>query len=200
MSTNDVIISNYQKVIMDPVADIDMSFYANNIEVAKKIIAILEKELSKQSIAEKDGDMIEQQNRTEIRNHSFESLSKSNVKCNEVSNGTIVDNGNGNGKTVHIKRSIRELLVSGMENLLIEGKIVSITEPQSVITPYGPALVADAMLLDTTGRIKLSLWDDLINMVKQGNNITIENGYTRDYRDEIVLDISKSRGKIYVNE
>jgi replication factor A1 len=86
-----------------------------------------------------------------------------------------------------------------MNNLLTEGKIVSISEPRSVKTKMGRiAEVADAMISDDTGQIKLSLWDDQINLVKQGDNITVEKGYTKEYRGEIILCIPKI-GKLTIN-
>jgi replication factor A1 len=44
---------------------------------------------------------------------------------------------------------------------------------------------------DETGSIKLSLWDDQINLVKDGDDVTIENGYTQSFRGENSLNIGR---------
>jgi replication factor A1 len=71
-------------------------------------------------------------------------------------------------------------------------KILSITEPRTVNLKTGStARVADAIISDETGSIKLSLWDNQINSICDGDNISIEKGYTKEYRREIILCVSK---------
>jgi replication factor A1 len=87
-------------------------------------------------------------------------------------------------------------LKPGMRGVSISGKIESITEPRTVnLRAGGTAQVADATISDETGSIKLSLWDDQINMVKQGDMVSIENGYTQEFRGENNLNIGRY-GKI----
>lgn len=87
-------------------------------------------------------------------------------------------------------------LKPGMRGVNVEGKIDSVTEPRSVnLRTGGTAQVADALISDETGQIKLSLWDDQINLVKQGDNVAIENGYTQAFRGENSLNIGRY-GKI----
>jgi replication factor A1 len=82
----------------------------------------------------------------------------------------------------------------------IEGVIESISEPRTVnLKMGGQAQVADAMLKDDTGQIKLSLWDAQIKMVKQGSKIRIENGYISTFRGENSLNVGKF-GKLQVLE
>jgi replication factor A1 len=82
----------------------------------------------------------------------------------------------------------------------IEGVIESISEPRTVnLKMGGQAQVADAMLKDETGQIKLSLWDAQIKMVKQGSKIRIENGYISTFRGENSLNVGKF-GKLEVLE
>jgi replication factor A1 len=83
-------------------------------------------------------------------------------------------------------------LKPGMRGVNIEGRIESITEPRTVnLRTGGTAQVADAMVSDETGSIKLSLWDDQINLVKDGDDVTIENGYTQSFRGENSLNIGR---------
>ncbi|MDE1826663.1 hypothetical protein DYY67_0987 [Candidatus Nitrosotalea sp. TS] len=82
----------------------------------------------------------------------------------------------------------------------VEGVIGSISEPRTVnLKTGGQAQVADAMLKDDTGEIKLTLWDAQIKMVKQGSKIRIENGYISTFRGENSLNVGKY-GKLEVIE
>src|SRR5579863_6290390 len=82
----------------------------------------------------------------------------------------------------------------------VEGVIESISEPRTVnLKTGGQAQVADAMLKDDTGEIKLTLWDAQIKMVKQGSKIRIENGYISTFRGENSLNVGKY-GKLEVIE
>ncbi len=82
----------------------------------------------------------------------------------------------------------------------VEGIIGSISEPRTVnLKTGGQAQVADAMLKDDTGEIKLTLWDAQIKMVKQGSKIRIENGYISTFRGENSLNVGKY-GKLEVIE
>jgi replication factor A1 len=83
-------------------------------------------------------------------------------------------------------------LKAGMRGVSVEGRIDSLTEPRTVnLRTGGTAQVADAVISDETGSIKLSLWDDQINKVKQGDRISIENGYTQAFRGENSLNIGR---------
>jgi replication factor A1 len=82
----------------------------------------------------------------------------------------------------------------------IEGVVDSIGEPRTVnLKTGGQAQVADAVLKDDTGQIKLTLWDAQIKMVKPGSKIRIENGYISTFRGENSLNIGKY-GKLQVLE
>ena len=55
----------------------------------------------------------------------------------------------------------------------------------------------DAVVADETGSIKLTLWNDQINLVNVGDNIKIENGYITSFKGEIQLNVGKF-GKLTV--
>lgn len=89
-------------------------------------------------------------------------------------------------------------LTNDMRHVTVQGTIDKISEPRTVnLRAGGSALVADAIISDETGSIKLSLWDDQIKMVKEGDKIGIENGYTQAFRGENSLNIGRY-GKISV--
>ena len=82
----------------------------------------------------------------------------------------------------------------------IEGVIDTISEPRTVnLRTGGQAQVADAVLKDDTGQIKLTLWDAQIKMVKPGSKVKIENGYVTTFKGENSLNVGKY-GKLSVLE
>ena len=95
--------------------------------------------------------------------------------------------------------NVRDLR-DGMRRVDSEGEIVEISEPRTVnLRTGGEARVADCMLKDESGQIKLSLWDDQIDMVKQGSKVRVLNGYTNSFRGELRLNVGKY-GKLEVLE
>lgn len=91
-------------------------------------------------------------------------------------------------------------LKNGMRSVNIEASVVSVSEPRTVNKrDGGTAKVADVIIEDDSGQIKLSLWEDQIAMVKTGSKIGIENGYTTSFRGENQLSIGKY-GKLNIVE
>lgn len=58
--------------------------------------------------------------------------------------------------------------------------------------------VCDHILADDTGEIKLTLWGDDITLVKEGDVVVIDNGYTKEFRGDISISAGKY-GKMIVN-
>ncbi|MGA9927460.1 MAG: DNA-binding protein [Nitrososphaeraceae archaeon] len=83
-------------------------------------------------------------------------------------------------------------LRAGMRNVNVNGRVESLGEPRTVnLRTGGTAQVADAVLSDDTGKIKLSLWDNQITMMNEGDEVSIENGYTQAFRGENSLNIGR---------
>jgi len=85
----------------------------------------------------------------------------------------------------------------GMSNITIQAKVIDISEARDVQTKYGPRSVADATLEDETGTISLSLWEDNITSVSVGDTVSINGGYTTQFRDKLQLNIPRN-GKLEV--
>ena len=91
-------------------------------------------------------------------------------------------------------------LRDGMRRVDAEGIIAEIAEPRTVnLRTGGEAKVADCTLKDDTGTIKLSLWDDQIDQVRQGSKVRVTNGYTNSFRGEVRLNVGRY-GKLEVLE
>lgn len=87
--------------------------------------------------------------------------------------------------------NIRDLK-DGMRRIDVEGEVTEISEVRPVnLRTGGQARVADAVIRDETGSIKLSLWDDQIEAVKVGSKIKVENGYTNSFRGEVRVNVGR---------
>jgi replication factor A1 len=83
-------------------------------------------------------------------------------------------------------------LKAGMRNLSVTGKIDSVGEPRTVnLKAGGTTNVADAIISDESGSIKLALWGDDINKVQPGDKVSIENGYINTFKGENSISVGK---------
>jgi replication factor A1 len=83
-------------------------------------------------------------------------------------------------------------LKAGMRNVSVTGKIESVGEPRTVnLKTGGTNTVADAIISDETGSIKLSLWGDDVNKVQPSDRVSIENGYINTFKGENSISVGK---------
>ena len=84
-------------------------------------------------------------------------------------------------------------LRNGMKRVNVIARVDEKNEPRQVNSKYKDEtyLVADVMVSDETGSIKLTLWNEQIDQVEVGNTIKIENGYVTSFRGEIQLNVGK---------
>jgi len=87
----------------------------------------------------------------------------------------------------------------GMSGISVTAKIIDVSDARDVQTKYGKRSVADATLEDDTGQIGMSLWENQINSVAVGDNVTVSGAYVTEFRDKLQLSIPRS-GKIEVNK
>jgi len=90
-------------------------------------------------------------------------------------------------------------LQTGMKQVEVEADVVDKGNPRQVQSRFGNQTlnVADAVVQDDTGTIKLALWNEQIDQVNVGDKIKIENGYITSFKGEIQLNIGKY-GKLSV--
>lgn len=80
----------------------------------------------------------------------------------------------------------------GMKKVCLKAKILEVSKPTVVVTRFGNcASVANAMVSDETGQIKLCLWNDQISAVTVGDMVEIENGMVSEYRHERQMRVGK---------
>jgi replication factor A1 len=77
-------------------------------------------------------------------------------------------------------------------------KVLEISQPREVTTRAGEeSRVAEAMVSDDSGTVKLTLWNEQIDQVKVNSSVSIENGYVTSFRGETQLNVGRY-GKLTV--
>jgi replication factor A1 len=86
---------------------------------------------------------------------------------------------------------IRDLR-SGMKRICLKAKVLEITKPNQVYTRYGNCVsVANALITDETGTIRLCLWNEQIQCISAGDNIRIENASATTFKGQRQLNIGR---------
>ena len=90
-------------------------------------------------------------------------------------------------------------LRNGMKRVNVEAKVVEKGNTREVTSRYKDETykVADAVVADESGSIKLTLWNEQIDQVNVNDNIKIENGYVTSFKGEVQLNVGKF-GKLTV--
>ena len=88
----------------------------------------------------------------------------------------------------------------GMTHISLSAKVLEIQKPASVFTRYGEsAVVANALIGDKTGTIKLCLWDAQIRTVTKGDIVHIKNARAFAFKGEKQLRLGRN-GTISVEQ
>ena len=80
-----------------------------------------------------------------------------------------------------------------MKRVTVEANVVEKGETREVRSRYKDETydVADAVVADETGSIKLTLWNEQIDQVDVGNKVKIENGYVTSWSGQLQLNVGK---------
>lgn len=73
----------------------------------------------------------------------------------------------------------------------VVGEVIEISEPRTFEKFGTPGRVANAVLKDDTGTVKLTLWNDQIDQVKVGDKVEVKNGYVNEWQGEIQITTGK---------
>jgi replication factor A1 len=87
-----------------------------------------------------------------------------------------------------------------MKRVSVEAKVVEKGDTREVKSKFKDETyrIADAVVADETGSIKLTLWNEQIEQVNVGDNVKIENGYVTSFKGETQLNVGKF-GKMTIN-
>lgn len=90
-------------------------------------------------------------------------------------------------------------LRNGMKRVTIEAKVMEKSDTREVTSRFKDETykVANAVIADDTGTIKLTLWNEQIDQVNVNDVVKVENGYVTSFKGEIQLNIGKY-GKLTV--
>lgn len=80
-----------------------------------------------------------------------------------------------------------------MKRVNVQGTVTEKSDPREVMSRFKDQTyrVATATIADETGTVRLTLWNDQIEMVKVNDKVRIENGYVTSFRGEIQLNAGK---------
>jgi len=79
-----------------------------------------------------------------------------------------------------------------MTQIRLKAKVLEISKPNLVYTRYGNyASVANALIADNTGTIKLCLWNEQIHCISVGDTVQIENARTSTFKGQRQLNVGR---------
>ncbi len=88
-------------------------------------------------------------------------------------------------------------LKEGSSKVNLTAKVIEKEDTREVNTKFGRSKVANAVLEDDSGSIVLVLWGDQADTIKQGDEITVENGFVKEWNNSLQLSVGKY-GKLTV--
>ena len=84
----------------------------------------------------------------------------------------------------------------GIGDVKLKAKVIDVSEPREVKTKFGyQTRVASATIEDDTGTVSLTLWGKQIDEIGEGDTIEITDGFVREFRGELQLNVPK-KGEI----
>ncbi len=91
-------------------------------------------------------------------------------------------------------------LKNGDKRVSVEATVLEKGTPRQVHSKFGTETytVADALVGDDSGKMKLTLWNEQIAQVNVNDKIRIENGYVTSFKGEVQLNVGKY-GKLAIN-
>ncbi len=94
--------------------------------------------------------------------------------------------------------AIKEL-TDGMKRVSVEAQVVEKGDVREVRSKFKDETyrIVDAVVADESGSVKLTLWNEQIEMVNVGDKIKIDNGYVTSFKGEVQLNVGKF-GKLTV--
>ena len=78
-----------------------------------------------------------------------------------------------------------------MGNADITAEVIEVEAPREFAKFGKQGRVANAVLEDSTGKVKLTLWNEQIDQIKKGDKVHITNGYVNEWQGEMQLTTGK---------
>lgn len=77
------------------------------------------------------------------------------------------------------------------DDVNIRGTVSRVYRPRAVSTKYGQKRLTLAELEDDTGEIEMVLWEEQIDAVDEGDEVSISGAYVREWVDHLQLNIPR---------
>lgn len=95
-------------------------------------------------------------------------------------------------KSAHTCLRIEDLK-AGMNHVDVKARVLEIPESRMVYTRFGTtAFVSNALITDETGSMRMSLWNQQINIISKGDLVHVKNGKIASFRGELQLRIARN--------
>ena len=92
----------------------------------------------------------------------------------------------------NVSKKIRDLR-HGMKKVNVEAEVLEKSTPSLVHTRFGnTAMVANALIADETGKVKLCLWNEQTNCIAVGDTVQINNASVAVFKGERQLRLGKT--------
>ena len=83
----------------------------------------------------------------------------------------------------------------------VKVKVVRIGETKEIPSRYGPPKkVTEAVVGDDTGVVTMSLWEDQVNDINEGDTLSVNNGYVSLVKGHMRLNVGKYGSKEVLDE
>jgi replication factor A1 len=79
-------------------------------------------------------------------------------------------------------------LKDGDKKVTVTGKVIIVNAERKTSTGKR---VTECVIGDDSGTIRLSLWETQIDLVKEGNVVTVEKGYVTSFQEKAVLNVGQ---------
>jgi ssDNA-binding replication factor A large subunit len=134
-----------------------------------------------------------------IRNESIESLTK---LPNELTDLFEADGKRGDSSKLDARsESAIGDLRYGLSGVSFKARVVKKSEVRAVTSKDGnPLLVCSVMLSDGTGVIPLTIWNNQIDGISEGDLVQVQNARVGSFRGAIQLSLSRKTGILSVLE
>jgi len=98
------------------------------------------------------------------------------------------------------ERSIKDLRL-GWKNVCFKAVVVKKSEVRAVTSRDGvPLLVCSVTLSDGTGEIPLSIWNNQIGTISEGDRVEVHDARVRSFRGQIQLALRRKTGRLTILE
>jgi replication factor A1 len=80
---------------------------------------------------------------------------------------------------------------AGQKQIAIDAIVLEKSEVREFVKFGRPGRVCNAVIGDKNGKIKLTLWNEEVDIIKVGDKIRIEDSYVSEYKGEMQISLGR---------